>query len=146
MFAALLAGAKARLLPILGGALALSVAACLLMHWRLGVASDQRDAAKAALKAMKANEKVITRYVDKIVEVPGPTVIRDRLVGRVCHTVDVPSPGDPAQTAAPDTVAGRSGGAGESQRAAESLRNAALNQIQCQALLEVVTPQATKKH
>jgi hypothetical protein len=143
---ALLGGLQAKLLPIGIGVIVTLALSTFYLNWRLESVKDQRDAAKAELKQVRANEKVVTRYVEKIVEVPGRTVIRDRLASSgVCHVVEVPGAGDAAEASASDAVAGRGDGAGEADRAAESLRNAKLNQIQCEALLEVVRPQVRKK-
>lgn len=140
---------QGRLLPILAGVIVTLGAAVAFLNWRLHIAADERDVAQAALRAAKASEKEVTRYVERIVKVPGPTVIRDRLVhSGVCLIPPVvPGPGSAAATPAPDAVAGRNDGPGpdEAGRAAESLRNAALNQAQCQSLLNVIRPQTKQK-
>jgi hypothetical protein len=132
-----------RLLLEIGAGLLL-VLGLVLALWRLAVVSDELEDAKAQLKTGAANEKIVTKYVDRIVKVPGPAVIRDRIVRGVCHTIELPGPGGADAAAPVDTVAGRGDRAGEAELAAESLRNAKLNQEQCGALLEVLRPQVRR--
>lgn len=105
---------------------------------RLDSVTGQLDQAKATIETEHANERIVTKYVDKIIQVPGPAVIRDRIVRGVCSTIDLPSPGTADEAATADALARRDH---EADRASESLRNAALNQAQCGALLEVLRPQ-----
>lgn len=127
---------------LLEAAVGLALAlACYVMYDRWQAASDRADKAEAALAVSATNEKVVTKYVEKIVSVPGPAVIRDRVVRGLCVIPSVPGAGGAAEAAAPDAVDRQGDEAGD---AAESIRNAALNQAQCSALLEVVRPQAGK--
>jgi nitrate/TMAO reductase-like tetraheme cytochrome c subunit len=126
---------------ILAALLAIAVAAGAVVWNRYQAASDRADKAEAALTVRDSNDKVVVKYVKQIVSVPGPSVVRDRIVRGLCIIPDVPSPSGAAGTAAPDAVAGSGD---EARAAAESIRNAALNQLQCAALIEVVKPQAAQ--
>ena len=123
---------------IMAALLAISVAGGAVIWNRYQAASERADKAEAALTVRDTNDKIVTKYVDRIVQVPGPATVRDRIVRGLCVIPSVPSAASPDAAPAPDTVAGRSDEAGA---AAESLRNAAMNQIQCSALLEVLRPQ-----
>lgn len=112
--------------------------ACYILWDRYEAASDRADKAETALKTEKANEHAVTKFVDRVVQVPGPERIRERLVRGVCHVIDLPSAGDPAARPAADALVV---GGDEAGAAAQSLRNAAINEEQLKALLEVVRPQ-----
>jgi hypothetical protein len=74
---------------ILGVAALVAGLACGVL-WKLYAAADERaDRAEATLKVEARNATIVTRYVDRIVKVPGPAVILERLVAGVCHTLDV---------------------------------------------------------
>jgi hypothetical protein len=126
----------------LTGALAIAVAvlglSCLGL-WNLYAAADERaDRAEKILEVEAANASIVTKYVDRIVKVPGPAVVRERLVGRVCHTIDVPSPGRP------DAEAGADPGDRQPDEAgalAADLAACQRNKMKLEALQEVLRPQ-----
>jgi hypothetical protein len=126
------------LTTIAAGACALLIAACALL-WNLYRAADERaDRAEQALKVEAANAHIVTKYVEKIVKVPGPAVVRERLVGRVCHIVDVPGPGRA------DAAPGENPGDRQPDPAGElaaDLGACRRNTMKLEALQEVLRPQ-----
>jgi hypothetical protein len=105
--------------------------------WRMDALADERDAARAALETRDANDKTITKYVKEIVKVPGPAVIRERLVRGVCHTIDVPGAERADGAPGTDASAGRLDAAG----LAADLAAAQRNRLKLEALQEVLRPQ-----
>lgn len=107
-----------------------------------GRLKDQRDAAVAALETEMANEKVVTKYVDRIVKIPGPPVIRERLVSGVCGDKDgVPGAGHS------DAAAGADAGNRQPDFAeglARDLAAAQRNRAKLEALQDVLKPQVDK--
>ena len=127
------------LTAIAAGVCALLIAACALL-WNLYRAADERaDRAEQALKVEASNAKIVTRYVDRIVKVPGPAVVRERLVASgVCLIPDVPGPG--RADAAPGEDAG--GGVPDAAGAlAADLGACRRNTMKLEALQEVLRPQ-----
>lgn len=122
----------------MGLACAALFAGCVVL-WKLYDAADERaDRAEQALKVEEANAKIVTKYVDRIVKVPGPTVVRERLVGRVCHTIDVPGPGSADGAPGADPGDRRPDPAGD---LAADLPACQRNKMKLEALQEVLRPQ-----
>lgn len=123
---------------IMAIALAVSLLTCAGL-WKLYDAADDRaDRAEKALKVEAANAKIVTKYVEKIVQIPGPTVVRERLVGRVCNTVDVPGAGRADAAVGADTGDRQPDAAGG---LAEDLGACQRNRLKLDALHEVLRPQ-----
>lgn len=124
---------------VMGIALAVSLLAC-AGAWKLYRAADARaDRAETALKVEAANAKIVTKYVDRIVKVPGPAVVRERLVGRVCHEIpDVPGAADPDAAAGEDAGDRRVDAAGD---LAADLGACRRNTMKLEALQDVLRPQ-----
>lgn len=125
---------------LLGAAL-MALAAAVFYHlWQ--VADERADRAEAALEVEDRNATIVTTYVDRIVKVPGPAVIRDRLVAGVCHTIDVssiPGAADAAGTDATDRLPDGPGRFAE-QLSAE-LGAVQRNKLKLMALQEQLGPQ-----
>lgn len=127
------------LTTIAAGACALLIAACALL-WNLYRAADERaDRAEQALKVEAANARIVTKYVEKIVKVPGPAVVRERLVSSgVCRVIGVQSPGRADDPAGEDAGGGGPDPAGE---LAADLGACRRNAMKLEALQEVLRPQ-----
>lgn len=110
--------------------------------WRLDVVTDQRDKAESIVEAQRFNNKVEKVYVDKIVTIAGPTVIRDRLVRGLCN-VTLPGVPDAAGAAPADADHRLPHGPGgfDSTMLAGDLRNAAINHAKLEALQAELRPQ-----
>lgn len=77
-------------------ALALSIGAGAFFYNRWDAADARADKAEAALEVEKANEKVVTQFVDRKVEIiKRVPVIRERIVDRLCPPAGVPGAGNP---------------------------------------------------
>lgn len=115
----------------------LALTACVLI-WNRYLAADTRaDQAEAALELEKANEKIVTKVVKEIIRVPGPTVIRERIV-RLCHQGELPGAGLPAGTPGADPADRPADGAGDLAR---DLAAARRNHLKCAGLQQAVRPQ-----
>ena len=107
--------------------------------WGLYQRADERaDRAEASLKTEEANAKVVTKYVERIVKVPGPAIVRERLVGRVCDADPVPGAGSPDAPAGADSGDRRPDEAGG---LAADLTACQRNKMKLEALQEVLRPQ-----
>ena len=99
------------LTAILALVIAVLVAACAFMYNRWDAADTRADQAEAALIVEKANEKVVTKFVEQKVEVIRRVpVIRERLV-RLCDDTGLSGTGNPdgaAVAKARDGIAGLS--------------------------------------
>lgn len=108
--------------------------------WKLYRAADARaDRAEKALEVEAANAKIVTKYVDRIVKVPGPAVVRERLVRGLCE----PAEGLPGAGRA-DAAAGGDAGdrpADAASRLAADLPACRRNRMKLEALQEVLRPQ-----
>lgn len=88
------------------------------------------EAAQHIETVTEATDKVVTVYVDKIEHIPGPTIVRTRLVDRVC-----PGSG-PGVPDSGGSDAGSTADAGN--RLALDLANSVRNREQLRALQEAV--------
>lgn len=77
------------LTTILAIVCALAIAASVFLFKRLGTVKRERDAATRALQVESVNAHVVTKYVKELVEIPGPAVVRERIV-RLCVIPSVP--------------------------------------------------------
>lgn len=118
----------ALLLALLGG---------WFMYDRWQAATERADKAEAALVTQASNEKVVVKYVDKIVRIPGPAVVRDRIV-RMCDSASLPSAGSPNAAIGADPGTGSPDFA---RRLAADLVAAQRNRAKLDALQEVLRPQ-----
>lgn len=129
------------LLLIVALAAALAVAG-----WRMDALADERDAARAALEVRDSNDQVVTQYVEKIVKVPGPAVIRERLVRGMCIIPDVPGPGSADAAAGADTAYRLPHEAGRfAEQLSVELAAVQRNRLKLDALQEVLRPQVAQQ-
>lgn len=135
-------GLNFNLTTILAIALAAALAGCWFL-WRLDRHDDHRaDVAEAALKVEAANEKIVTRYVREVVNVPGPTVVRERLVAGVCHTLDLSRVPGADGAAGANPAAGLPDAPGEfSRQLSAELAAVRRNQAKLDALQAELKPQ-----
>lgn len=129
----------------LAGALLLVCAACVILYQREAAAEKELARAEAALQNVARNGKTEVKYVEKIVSVPGRTVIRDRLNAGMCQPAGVPGQPD-AHGATSANSADRlpdSAGGFEEQLSAE-LRAVAINQAKLDAIHAELKPQVSQ--
>ena len=120
---------------------ALAMATCAVLFNRYEAVKARADAAEAALVMEKANAKIVEKFVDRIVKVPGPSVVRERLIAGVCHTFNLPSPANP------DGAAGTDPGNRQTDPARElaaDLAASARNKAKLEALQAVLQPQVNQ--
>ncbi len=122
------------LTAILALAIAVLVAACAFFYNRWDAADTRADQAEAALIVEKANEKVVTKFVEQKVEVIRRVPVIRRELVRLCDATGLPGAGNPDGTA---VVEARDGIAGLSDEIAACLIEAK----QLMALQEVVRNQ-----
>ena len=130
------------LTEILAIALALCIGGGAILWNRYEAASARADKAEAQLATHANNDQVVTKYVEKIVSVPGPVVVRDRLVRGLCVVPRVPGqPGADGNHAA-DALPGLPDGAGDFQRGlSDDLRTAAIAKHKLDAIQAELKPQ-----
>lgn len=116
----------------IGAVLAL---ACYIFYNRWQAESARADQAEAALQVSKDNERVVTRYVDKIVTIEKRIPGAVRHIYSLCDKPGVPSPADPDGAAPADArdrqIAGLAADFGACRQNAEQLK----------ALQDVLRPQ-----
>lgn len=123
-------------------AIGLLTTAIAVLGWRYDSQHKELAAARARLEQVQNNGTTEVRYVEKIKEVPGPTVIRDRLVHGLCEPAGVH--GEPGADAAAGADAAHRL-PDESERFAgelsKELASVARNQAQLDALHEELKSQ-----
>lgn len=118
----------------LAAALAVAIACAVALFTLWNAADDRAERAEAALIAGDTNEKIVTKYVDRIVRVPGPAVIRDRLVRGLCPAAGVPGAGRAHDAAGANPGAGPPDGAGNAGRLAADIGACQRNRLKLEAL------------
>lgn len=115
----------------------LAIAGCAILWNRWQAADERAGKAEAALVQMKSNERVVTKYVDRIVEVEKRVPIAVTHIRSLCDG-PVSGAGDPDEAAAAD--------ARDRQiaRLAADLAACRQNADQLSALQEVLRPQVER--
>lgn len=123
------------LTAILAMICALSISVCAILWIRLDAADERADRAETALRNVARNDKVVTKYVDKIVTIEKRVPGAVRHLYELCDQPGVPGAGSPDATAEADArdrrIAGLAADAGACAQNAEQLM----------ALQEVLRPQ-----
>jgi hypothetical protein len=121
---------------------ALLAVACWFLWRGWDTAADARDRAQDALQLEASNAKVVTQYVDRVVQVPGPAVVRDRIVRGLCIIPSVPSAAGTDGTAGADPAYRLPDGAGKfAGRLSVELAAVKRNRLKAEALQDVLRPQ-----
>lgn len=79
---------------------ACAIAASAILFNRYQAATDRAVKAEAALATEKANGKIVTRYVDRVVEVERTRHVVGSALVRLCESAGMQRPGDPDEAAA----------------------------------------------
>ena len=82
---------------------ALAVAACAILWNRYQAADARADKAEAALEVEKRNEKIVTQYVTKIVEVERTRPVVGAALERLCASAGLSGAGQPDEAGTANT-------------------------------------------
>lgn len=110
-----------------------------LAGWRLDVQGKELSAAKAALEVERTNEKVVEKYVDRVVEVERSRPIVGVALERLCNRAGMSRPGHSDAATAADPNHGQD--EPTIQGLADDVTACRLNGKQLAAIQEVVREQ-----